>query len=150
SATTSNTTSSTTSESVNFIDIGVKLHVTPTIHDDGYITMKIKPEVSTASTSVTSAVTKNEIPIVDTSEVDTTVRVKDGVTIIIGGLIKDESQDINNKIPLLGSIPFVGKVFSHQEKGLAKTEIVIFLTPHIITGDIKDEPSAFAADPSAH
>jgi general secretion pathway protein D len=74
---------------VTFIDVGVKLTVTPTIHKDGYITMKIKPEVSSASTALVTS-SKNEIPIVDTSTVDTTIRVKDGVTIVLGGLIKDE------------------------------------------------------------
>jgi MSHA biogenesis protein MshL len=125
----------TTAEAVNFIEVGVKLHVTPTVHDDGYITMKIKPEVSTSTTSVRTS-QSNEIPIVDSSEVDTTIRVKDGVTIIIGGLIKDETTDTKSGVPVLGDIPFLGRAFTRLEKGTAKTEIVIFLTPHIITGDV--------------
>ena len=80
----------TSSEAVSFIDVGVKLHVTPTIHDDGYITMKIKPEISNEEATPLYRPGSGSIPIVDTSEVQTTVRVKDGVTIIIGGLMKDE------------------------------------------------------------
>ncbi len=125
----------TTAEAVNFIDVGVKLYVTPVIHNDGFITMKIKPEVSTATDSYTTG-QGNFIPIVETSEVETTIRVKDGVTIVMGGLIKDERTEDDTKIPMLGDIPVVGHAFRNQSKTVAKTEVVIFLTPHIISGDI--------------
>ncbi len=138
--TTTTTTNSggpaTTAEAVNFIDVGVKLHVTPTIHNDGYITMKIKPEVSSAATSITTS-TNNEIPIVDTSEVETVIRVKDGVTIILGGLMKEEKSDTRKGIPWLGKIPLLGAAFRNIDKSSVRTEIVIFLTPRIITGDIE-------------
>ncbi len=137
STTTPASGSNVTAETVNFIDTGVKLHVTPVIHDDGYITMKIKPEISSTSKSITTGVQKNQIPIVDTSEVETTIRVKDGVTIIIGGLIKDEVKNTKNKIPVLGDLPLVGKVFRNESRSKNKTEIVIFLTPHIISGDVR-------------
>jgi type IV pilus secretin PilQ/predicted competence protein len=138
SLTTPSSGPTTTAETVNFIDVGVKLNVTPTIHDDGYVTMKIKPEVSSAVDKVTTA-QKNEIPIVETSQVDTTVRVKDGITIIIGGLIKDEALEKKNGIPFLGSIPVVGRAFRNEQRSTEKTEIVIFLTPHVISGDIRAE-----------
>ncbi len=142
STTTPATGPTTTAETVNFIDTGVKLHVTPTIHDDGYITMKIKPEVSNIPKSITTSV-NNSIPVVDTSEVETTVRVKDGVTIIIGGLIKDELKNTKNKIPVLGDIPFVGKAFRNETRSSEKTEIVIFLTPRIISGDVHIHPESY-------
>lgn len=125
----------TTAETVNFVDTGVKLHVTPTIHEDGFITMKIKPEVSNIPRSIVTSV-NNEIPVVDTSEVETVVRVKDGVTIIIGGLIKDEMRSTKNKVPLLGDIPVLGAAFRNKTHNTDKSEIVIFLTPHIISGDV--------------
>jgi len=126
----------TVSESVTFIDVGVKLTVIPTIHKDGYVTMKIKPEVSSAtSTLVTSS--KNEIPIVDTSTVDTTIRVKDGVTIVLGGLIKDERSANASQVPLLGNMPLVGGAFRQKNDSVEKTEIMVFLTPRIITGDLE-------------
>jgi general secretion pathway protein D len=133
----------TTAESVNFIDTGVKLHVTPTIHDDGYITMKIKPEISNEETKPFTAPDGSFIPIVDTSEVQTTVSVKDGVTIIIGGLIKDELIHNKTKIPVLGDLPIFGKAFSSENRNLQKTEIVIFLTPHIINGDVHTDPEGY-------
>ncbi len=110
--------------------------MTPTIHDDGYITMKIKPEISNEETKPFTASDGTVIPIVDTSEVQTTVRVKDGVTIIIGGLMKDELINNKTKVPILGDLPFIGKAFSNENRNMQKTEIVIFLTPHIINGDV--------------
>jgi general secretion pathway protein D len=133
----------TTTETVNFIDVGVKLNVTPTIHDDGFITMKIRPEISTAATSIETS-EKNQIPIVETSQVETTVRVKDGVTIIIAGLIKDETNDSKSRVPVLGRVPVIGKVFRHDGQSSTKSEIVIFLTPWIITGDVNTDPDGYS------
>ena len=128
----------TTAESVNFIEVGVKLYVTPTIHRDDFITMKIRPEVSSVTEFLTTS-NNNTIPIVDTSEAETTVLVKDGVTIVIGGLIKDETIESVKKVPLLGDIPFLGAVFRNRDHLIRKTELVIFLTPHIISGDVTEE-----------
>ena len=137
--TTTTTTSSgptTTAESVNFIDVGVKLYVTPTIHDDGFVTMKIKPEVSSVTSNLTTS-NNNTIPVVETSEAETTVMVKNGVSIVIGGLIKEEKIKSSRKVPFLGDIPVMGFAFRSQDDQVSKTEIVIFLTPTIITGDIR-------------
>jgi general secretion pathway protein D len=128
----------TTAESVNFIDVGVKLFVTPVIHDDDYITMKIKPEVSSVTRFVTTG-NKNTIPVVETSEAETTVMVKNGVTIVIGGLIKDEKIASVSKVPILGDIPLIGLAFKNTDEILRKTELVIFLTPQIISGDVHIE-----------
>ena len=142
-ATVTNTATTTTSATVSFIDTGVKLHVTPVIHDDGYITMKIKPEISNQEATPYNVPGGGTIPIVDTSEVQTTVRVKDGVTIIIGGLMKDELSNTKNKVPVLGDIPWLGKAFNNENRNLQKTEIVIFLTPHIINGDVHADPEEY-------
>jgi len=128
----------TTAESVNFIEVGVKLYVTPTIHDDGFITMKIKPEISSVTGEVTTS-NNNTIPVVETSEAETKVMVKNGVTIIIGGLIKKEKIKTIKKVPLLGSIPFLGNVFKNVSDKVSKTEIAIFLTTNIITGDVNTD-----------
>ena len=129
----------TVAETVNFIEVGVKLFVTPTIHGDGYITMKIRPEVSSAANSLTTS-TNNKIPIVETSQAETTVMAKDNATIVIGGLIKEENTKTINKVPLLGDVPFLGFAFRNESKKKKKTEIVIFLTPKIISGDHILEP----------
>ena len=126
----------TTAESVNFIEVGVKLYVTPTIHNDDFITMKIKPEVSSVTSSLKTS-DNNEIPIVESSEAETTVLVKDRVTIVIGGLIKEEKVKNTEKVPILGDIPFFGNAFRNESDKVTKTEIVIFLTPRIISGDVE-------------
>ena len=129
-------TTTVTSQEINFVDTGIKLYVTPTINRDGFVTMKIKPEVSSATrTSIKSEDKITEIPIVSTSETETTVMVKDGVTIIMGGLRKDEKQKTVKKIPLLGDIPLLGFLFRSTSDEAKKTELVILLTPHIMSGE---------------
>ena len=123
----------TTSESVNFIDVGVTLYVTPTINKDGFVKMHIKPEVSSISDWLETT-EGNQIPIVDTSNVETDVLVKDGNTIILAGLIKKTSDKDVSKMPLLGSIPVLGRLFSNVSDTNEKKELAIFLTPHIISG----------------
>jgi len=139
--TTTTTTSSgpaTTAESVNFIDVGVKLYVTPAINQEKFIKMKIRPEISSVTDTLETS-TNNKIPIVETSQAETTVMVKDGVTIVIGGLIKEEKVNTTNKIPVLGSIPVLGAAFRSVDNSTKKTEIVIFLTPRIISGEVPSE-----------
>jgi len=123
----------TTSESVQFIDVGVTLYVTPTINRDGFVKMHIKPEVSSISEFLETT-EGNKIPIVDTSNVETDVLVKDGNTIILAGLIKRTTNKDVSKMPLLGSLPVIGKLFSNTADSTAKKELAIFLTPHVITG----------------
>ncbi|MCM8789414.1 MAG: hypothetical protein NC916_00115 [Candidatus Omnitrophica bacterium] len=122
-----------TAETVNFIDVGVKLNVTPTIGKDGYITMRIKPEVSDTGIPLTTA-SGNIIPIVSTSETETVVKVKNGSTIMIAGLMKEQKSDTIKGIPVLSRIPLLGVLFGNRIKNPTKTELVIFLTPQIISG----------------
>jgi len=126
---------STTAESITFIDVGVKLFVTPTIGDDGYITMKIRPEVSSVDRTMTTS-QGNTIPIVRTSESETTVMVKDGVTIVIGGLMEERKEKQVSGIPLLSRIPLIGSLFGRTSEVTTKTELAVLLTPHIISGDV--------------
>lgn len=132
-----------TAQSVNFVDTGIKLHVTPTINRDGFVIMKIKPEISSAeSKSLISEDKKTDVPIVTTSEAETTVMVQDGITIIIGGLRKDKRTKTEKKIPILADIPWLGMLFKSTDDKIEKTELVILLTPHIMSG--KDTFSDFA------
>ncbi len=121
-----------TYERVTMVDVGVQLQVTPQINEAGFVSMKIKPEVS----SVTEY--RNNVPVVETSQTETNIMVKDGTTIVIAGLIKDEEIKTVNKFPLLGDIPLLGSIFFKKtNKELKKTELVIFLTPYIISGDMQ-------------
>lgn len=128
--------SAVTTQEVNFVDVGVKLYVTPTINRDGYITLKIKPEISSSERErIKTEDKETEVPIVTTSEAETTVIVKEGVSIIIGGLRKIARAKERKQVPLLGDIPGVGVLFRSKKDEWSKNELVIFLTPHIISGD---------------
>ncbi|MEA3305662.1 MAG: secretin N-terminal domain-containing protein, partial [Candidatus Omnitrophota bacterium] len=128
---------SITAESITYIDVGVSLTVTPTINEDGYVTIKINPEISSLGTPLDTA-SGNTIPIVSTSESETTVMVKDRTTIVIAGLIEDRDEISEDKIPILGDIPLIGNFFKRKTGGSTtlpeKKELVIFLTPYIIHG----------------
>ena len=123
------------SENIEFIDVGVKLNVIPTINKEGFVTMKIKAEVSSAAEPIITTI-GSRIPIVETSEAETTVKVKDGTMIMIGGLIKDEKRDEIIGLPVLAKIPILGALFGTRTALTKKTELIIFLTPHIISGEV--------------
>ena len=123
----------TTAEQITFIDVGLQLKVAPSINRDGFVTMKIKPEVSSVTRFLQTS-SGNQIPIVETSSAETTVMVKDGVTIVIAGLMKDERVLDEKKVPILGDIPLLGLAFRSREDRVVKTELIFFLTPSIISG----------------
>ncbi len=133
---TQGTSTTTTASNLTFLDIGVKLYVTPTINKDGFVTMKIKPEVSSRSDWYTYGSPETRVPIVSTTQAETNVMVKDGHTIIIAGLIRDERSGSVSKVPFFGDLPLIGGVFKKTDSTVAKKELVIFITPHIISGEI--------------
>ena len=118
-------------EETKFKSVGLKLVVTPKIDEDNYITMIVHPEVSTARRV---AEVDNALAI-DTTQADTTMMVRDGETIVLGGLMKDTKSTTEKKIPFLGDIPILGWFFRSTEKEVKKTEILIFITPHILTNE---------------
>jgi type II secretory pathway component GspD/PulD (secretin) len=133
--TTTGQTTSTVSEEVTFVDVGTQLYVTPTINEEGYITLKVKAEVSNV-VDVLITPTNNKIPIIDTSMAETTVMTKNGVTVVIGGLRKIERGNQITRVPILSSIPFLGRFFTSKAPTKARTELLIMLTPHLITGEV--------------
>ncbi len=122
--------SAITSEDVRFVDVGLKLNVLPIINDDGYVTMRLRPEISTVVGQITSK--GGGIPQVNKTEVETTMMVKDGYTIIMGGLKKQDKVHTKKGFPVLMDIPVIGKIFSRTADKMEVTEIVIFITPHIM------------------
>jgi general secretion pathway protein D len=131
----STTTSPITTVNVDFLDVGVKLAVTPIISDDRMITMKVKPEVSSVLNTITLA-DGSSIPVIQTSEAEASLVVKDGVTVVLGGLMEDDKSNTDNTVPFLGRIPILGMLFRNRNKTDQRTELVIFLTPHIVDGDM--------------
>lgn len=125
----------TTATNLTFIEIGVKLYVTPTVNRDGFVTMKIKPEVSAKTGDYTYGSPATTVPVISTTQAETNVMVKDGTTIVIAGLIKDERTNAVSKVPILGDIPVVDTAFKKTDKTVSKKELVIFITPHIVSGE---------------
>ena len=110
-------------------EVGIKLRITPLINADGYITTQITPEVS----SVTGYKgVNNDLPVVATRQATTTVRLKDGNSVIIGGLLSEEKTTNVTKVPLLGDIPLLGYLFQHRVVSTSKRDLVIEVTPHIM------------------
>jgi len=138
------TASAEVAETVQFIEVGVKLYVTPNINDTGFVTLKIRPEVSSVVSNYTTS-KGNIIPIVETAEAETRVVVKDGTTVVIGGLMKDTLTLSKSKVPLLGDLPLLGVLFSNRSDQIKKEELVILLTPHAVTGQEFFGPAAATA-----
>ncbi|TVQ62329.1 MAG: hypothetical protein EA378_05260 [Phycisphaerales bacterium] len=116
-------------------DVGIILEVTPTINPNGYVQINIQPEISTVSARTTQISDDFESPIITTRQVDTTVTIRDGQTIVIGGLIQTQMEERRTKTPLLGDLPFVGNLFRSTKAAKIKTELLVILTPRIIPGE---------------
>jgi len=118
------------SSTVEFKDVGINLKITPRVTNNNKIVVKVRPEVSTV-TGYTD--TTPEYPIVSTRTAETNVRIQDGKTFAIGGLIKDEEIKAMSKVPLLSELPILGKLFQSESTEIAKRELIIFITPKIIS-----------------
>lgn len=126
---------------VTYTDVGIILKVTPFISANGTVEMILEPEISsvdpTQSTQISSGVTS---PYLNVRSADTVVVTPDGQTVVIGGLMEDNGSSSESKVPILGDIPLLGNLFKHKTKSGGKTELLIFLTPHIISapGELAD------------
>ena len=119
-------TNTSTLQSVSFLDFGVVLTVTPIITEDGQVLMTVEPQVSTARINPTS-----KLPDSESTEVQTTALLSDGQAIVIGGLIKETSNDSQNKVPFLGDLWLVGRLFQSRDRLKERNEIIITLLPRI-------------------
>jgi len=119
-----------TTESIEFLESGVILRVTPAVDESGQVMMDVHPEVSTGIINPLTG-----IPSQTTTEVTTRMIVPDGQTIFVGGLIKHNIEESKNGVPVLGRIPGVGRLFSNREYTSTNTETVVLITPTILTTD---------------
>jgi type II secretory pathway component GspD/PulD (secretin) len=124
--TTQTVNSNGTTQETKFLDVGIKLTVTPTINADKKISLQVHPEVSLFS-SLTAAG-----PRIATREALTTVIVSNGETAVIGGLITDNDQNLAASVPLMGELPIIGHFFKHTTKSKERTELLVFITPQIV------------------
>lgn len=123
---------------VSYQSVGIQLTVTPFITSDGLVEMIVSPETSeladrsqwvATSSGPSGTITS---PVINNRSADTVVVVPDGQTVIIGGLMERVNQRAERKLPLLGDIPLLGAAFRHRVDSNTKTELLIFLTPHIV------------------
>jgi type IV pilus assembly protein PilQ len=119
-------TQTSTTQQVEFLETGTKLSFRPYIGDDGYIRMDIHPKDSSGTLKA------NNIPDETSTELSTNVVVKDGQTIVIGGLFRDVITTTRSQVPMLGDIPLVGGAFRNTNDTVQRQEIIVLLTPHII------------------
>ncbi len=133
-----NTRTTETGQTINTIeyeDIGIILVVTPHINPEGLVIMDVAPEISTL-TGVTVPISETvDAEVFAKRSAQTRVAIRNGQTIVIGGLMEDRMTDTINKVPLIGDIPHIGHLFQRSIKTKVKTELLIFLTPHVA-----DEP----------
>lgn len=114
-------------------EVGLFLDVTPHIDDYGTITMQIHPSVSEKVRDSVSPDQKSTKPIIGIREVDTVIKVRNGQTIVIAGLITDKVSDSTARVPVLGDVPVIGTLFKQTVQEKRKSELVILLTPFVLT-----------------
>ncbi len=113
-------------------ELGVVLSVLPSISPDGFVRLEIAPEISALTTRTTQVSEDFSAPVISQRRADTTVTVRNGQTIVIGGLIQNNTERRVNKVPVLGDIPVVGLPFRAERTTNTKTELLIILTPQVI------------------
>ena len=128
------TINNVTAESIQFLDTGVILRVTPSVDAAGKILLKIRPEVSSGSVSA-------GIPSKKTTEVVTQLVANDGQAVLIAGLIKNSSSYRRNGVPLLGDVPVLGRLFSGEDDSGTTSETIVMITPRIIPSGEDPDPA---------
>ncbi|MCU0651002.1 MAG: secretin and TonB N-terminal domain-containing protein [Candidatus Omnitrophica bacterium] len=129
-------------------NVGVNLEVTPQISPDGHIKLQLKPEVSNIIDYIGEG--ENQRPVTSSRTAETEVIVKDGDTVVIGGLVKEKESKTVKKVPFLGDIPFIGKLFTNTDVGSdeepeEKTDLLIFVTATLLKDKTAAQTSLEAA-----
>jgi type IV pilus assembly protein PilQ len=118
-----------------YMDIGIIFNVTPHVNDAGFITIDVEPKITAILDFVT--VENTSLPRLSNESAKTSVMIKDGDTLVIGGLVKTQTTETKKRTPFLGDIPIVGYAFRKSEVNNQKTDMIIFITPHIITPEVQ-------------
>lgn len=119
--------------------VGVILNVTPTISGDGFVRLDIAPVISALSQRTTEISEDFSAPIITERRVSTTVTVRDGETVVIGGLLQTRDEDRETRVPILGEIPGIGSIFRTTRRNQTKTELLLILTPRVIVGQSAED-----------
>jgi general secretion pathway protein D len=117
---------------VDYEDVGIILDVTPHINTDGVVTLDVSTEISTLTGEIVQTSDSVAQPIIAKRTALTRVVVPDRKTIIIGGLMEDQNTETITKVPWIGDVPWLGKLFQRRIESKSKTELMIFLTPNVV------------------
>jgi general secretion pathway protein D len=139
--TTTSTANVGVSESVQYLDVGLKLDVEPNVYLDDQVGMKVKLEVSSIVQQITSQQGTLTYRI-GTRNTATVLRVANGETQVLAGLIQDEDRRTADKVPGLGDLPILGRLFTNNNDSRSKTEIVLLITPYVVRNIDRPAPSA--------
>ena len=112
-------------------DVGISLEIVPHISQGGLVRLEIISEFTKLIEDVTT--TSSDTPTTAKRQAETVVSMNSGATVVIGGLIRDEKVTVEKKVPLVGDIPLIGELFKYQKDTLEKTNLIIFITPHVLT-----------------
>lgn len=125
---------------VQYRDVGTKLSVIPTINQDGYVSLLVRQEVSTATGEQ-----QFDAPVIATREAESTVLIKDGHTVVMGGLRERINVETKTGVPLLSELPILGGLFGSQSTQTTETELFLFITPTVLRDDESAREAAEAA-----
>lgn len=120
-------------ERIEKIEAIISFEITPYVGNNGELTLEIKPNFETPVGSFSPD--KEQIPAINTRSFVSTVRLKDGETIVLGGVVQESEINTEEKFPFLGDIPFIGELFTNREKSIRRGELMIYLTPRIFYGN---------------
>ncbi len=139
--------SSFTAVTIQFREFGVRLKFTPNIQEDGTILLKVAPEVSSLDFSNALTISGFLVPAISTRRADTEVALREGQTFAIAGLLDNRFVEIASKIPLLGDIPFFGKLFRSRSRNRSNTELLVLVSPKLVSPLNPGEAPALPAFP---
>jgi len=122
-------TETSTTQSVEFLEVGAQLRLRPYVSSDGLIRMEVHPELSTGAVPVREGFT---LPEKEVTQVTTNIMVRDGCTVIIGGLMREDLKTTTTQVPVMGNLPYVGFLFRNTTEDIEKREILVLVTPHIV------------------
>jgi general secretion pathway protein D len=118
----------------DYEDVGIILDVTPHINPDGQVILDVAPEISQLTDTDVAVSPGLAAPVINIRSAESRVEVKNGQTVVIGGLMEDRKTSLITKVPILGDIPVLKEIFSRTRRTKTKTELLIFLTPHVAEG----------------
>ena len=134
---TAGTANTTGGSSITYTNLGIILHVTPRISANNFVNLTVEPEVSRVFDTVTKVVngSTSQADEYDVRRMETKVMIPSGNTLVLGGLVQDDTRTANTKVPILGDIPGIGHAFRSDSKQRQKNNLLVFITPTIVTDD---------------